>query len=249
MLLSYRDTSRLANLPWWLLEFRRPENAEIVLRRIIKSAAQSFKRNPVEIFLCRELPYEGWIFVRSTSAEAVGKIGAVHGLLSSKARAFLGKGDVIEVEDAEVQKLIAAARATHELASSKIKSGSFVRIRDGFTRDYCGCVEEIADNIATIHIRLFSRDFFVRTPIGNLADLSNIANGRKVFYCTACTTHAGGSNGRKPSETFGSECRGAQFELAGRSRDETENLARHTSAAHQERGDSRRQDFQARSHR
>lgn len=192
MLLHYNRSQKLRGTDWRVCEMtsadesERLDDAEIIFRRMCSSIPEIFGREAVEIFLpfdaARQLRAEIF-FVRSTSAKAIGQMRFIRGLgtLSAARRSSSLRFSAV-VSDKYVQWLIRKARKDHERRSAGVAVGSFVRIMDGFVREFCGTVQRIKGNMATVEVRLFSRSFTVRTPIGNLQNLSRVRIANRTFY-------------------------------------------------------------------
>jgi hypothetical protein len=92
--------------------------------------------------------------------------------------------DALSVDDFSVQGLMKDAEA-HLLRHSKgIGIGSFVRVLNGETRDFCGRVEAMGDGKAVVRISLKTRNIILETPLSNLLNLSDVPEGlRSYYYC------------------------------------------------------------------
>ena len=176
MLLTYRRDERLAAADWRLLEFTSTQNSDIIARRIARKIPEIFGRHAVEVFLCSAFMSQGWIFVRSLQEDLLRKMKSVHGLSVDRDT---------RVEHSYVAELLSRARAEYLSRMKGITVGSFVRIRDGLTRDYCGTIESLAGGIATVAITGFATRFHVKTPVCNLEDLSRVPQSQRTFYSAA----------------------------------------------------------------
>lgn len=184
-LLRYRRDVRLASHEWNLFDRRDGspvyslEDIEIVGRRLIRDVPAIFGRVAVEIFLFEETTYGG-IFARSMREDLLRSLGTIRGLN------FSGS---VPVDASYVDALIESGKKEHERRLRQLKVGSFVRLLDGFTRGYCGTIQEIRDRIASVRIDIEGGWYTVRTPLGNLENLSHVPKGNRVFYCGSKGEH------------------------------------------------------------
>jgi hypothetical protein len=88
----------------------------------------------------------------------------------------------ISVEDSYVQGLISEAEERHRKQIIGIEVGSFVRILNGPTRDFCGIVEIIGDGRAVVRIILCTKSILLETPVRNLLNLSHVPKDQRVYY-------------------------------------------------------------------
>jgi hypothetical protein len=88
----------------------------------------------------------------------------------------------ISVGDDYVQTLIKKVEYQFYERASGVKQGSFVRIIDGETRDYCGYVLLITDGRACVKVDLKTKSLIIETPVRNLLNLSHISDNQRVFY-------------------------------------------------------------------
>src|SRR5208283_1062620 len=181
MILEYGDVSRVQGLPWYLMELRSEKTIESTMRRVGKALHGIFRHDPIEIFIpvikrdldVFEMSTGPYVFVRSTSFPALLRLKSVTGVVS-----LVTEGDTnrpnkaISVEDAFVQGLIKEAEEGHRRRAIGIEVGSFVRILNGETRDFCGEVEIIGDGKAVIRVTLRTKSILLETPVRNLLNLS-----------------------------------------------------------------------------
>ena len=173
MLLKYRTDQRLADADWHLLEFNATQPPEIIKRRITQKTPSIFGSQAVEFFFYPEFLSQGWILVRSLHEHLLAGLQSVHGLNVNKELLF---------DKSYVEQLVEKERADYLKRIASIAPGSFVWIRDGFTRDYCGTVEGIDEDIATVEVQAFAIRFVVKTPVSNLEDLSFVPESQKSFF-------------------------------------------------------------------
>jgi hypothetical protein len=88
----------------------------------------------------------------------------------------------ISVPDKYVQERITAVKAKFFGRAEGIKVGSFVRLIDGETRDYCGYVILLSSSMACVKIDLKTKSLLIETPIRNLLNLPNVPENQRVFY-------------------------------------------------------------------
>ena len=191
MILTYGDVSLLTGLPWFVLELRSERTSEEILKRMGKEAPKTFQEDPLEVFVpvvardldVFQLSTENYIFVRSTSPQKIAKLKHITGVVQ-----ILCEGDTqrvskfIPIDDEYVQGLIEEAEKRHLTSSSSVRVGSFVRILDGYTKDFCGEVMSIGHGYACVKLDLKTKIILVETPMSNLLDLSHIAAESRVFY-------------------------------------------------------------------
>jgi hypothetical protein len=88
----------------------------------------------------------------------------------------------ISVDDNYVQGLIKQAEEEHRKRAIGIEIGSFVRILNGETRDFCGTVEIIGDGKAVVRVMLRTKFILLETPVRNLLNLSHVPKEQRVYY-------------------------------------------------------------------
>jgi transcription antitermination factor NusG len=191
MILEYGDVSRVQGLPWFMMELRSEKTIESTMRRVGKALSGIFRHEPIEIFIpvvkrdldVFEMSTGPYVFVRSTSFAALLRLKSVTGVVS-----LVTEGDTnrpnkaISVEDDYVQSLIKQAEEEHRKRVLGIEVGSFVRILNGETRDFCGVVEIIGDGKAVIRVTLRTKSILLETPVRNLLNLSHVPKEQRVYY-------------------------------------------------------------------
>ena len=193
MLLTYRDCSALRGKEWCLLEVRSEKTIEPTLRRIGKAIPCIFQDNAVEIFIpvglrdldVFELKAAAYLFVRSAYFPGLLRLKTITGVVS-----LVTEGDsnrpskVIKVEDSYVQEQIRVAEKGFREHSAGVEVGSFVRVLNGETRDFCGIVKAVNNQKAVVRIRLKTKSIMLETPVTNLLNLPRIpAELRTYYYC------------------------------------------------------------------
>ena len=195
--MTYKDCSGLKGKEWCLLEVRSEKTIEPTLRRIGKAIPSIFRDDAVEIFIpvgkrdldMFDLEAAAYLFVRSTSFPGLLRLKTITGVVS-----LVTEGDsnrpskVIKVEDSYVQGLIRAAEKRFKEHSAGVEVGSFVRVLNGETRDFCGTVRAIDNWKAIVRIRLKTKSIMLETPVSNLLNLSHIhPELRAYYYCPLVT--------------------------------------------------------------
>lgn len=173
------------------MELRSEKTIESTMRRVGKALSGLFRSDPIEIFIpvvkrdldVFEMSTGPYVFVRSTSFAALLRLKTITGVVS-----LVTEGDTnrpskaISVEDSYVQGLIQQAEEEHRKRALGIEVGSFVRILNGETRDFCGEVEIIGDGKAVVRITLGTKSILLETPVRNLLNLSHIPKEQRVYY-------------------------------------------------------------------
>lgn len=191
MILQYGNIAKLKAKPWQYIELRSDRTVENTLRRVGKAIPGIFRNEAVELFIpvnkrdldVFDLETSVYVFVRSTAFPCLLRLKSVTGVVS-----LVTEGDTsrpsraIAVPDDYVQSLIKKVERQFYERAAGIKQGSFVRILDGETRDYCGHVLFIADGKACIKIDLKTKSLMIETPIRNLLNLSQVPENQRVFY-------------------------------------------------------------------
>lgn len=198
MLLTYGDCSKLKGREWCMLEIRSEKTIEPTLRRIGKAISGMFTDNAVELFIpvgARDLDKfdleaAAYLFVRSASFRDLLRLKTITGVVS-----LVTEGDsnrpskVIKVQDVDVQALIKVAEKRFREHSSGIGVGSFVRVLNGETRDFCGAVTAVGDGRAIIRITLKTKSIMLETPLHNLLNLDYVPKElRAYYYCPLVTS-------------------------------------------------------------
>src|SRR5271157_3404686 len=191
MIITHGDVSKLRGLSWYMLEVRNEETIEATMRRIGNALAGIFQEDPVEIFIpvfrrdldVFEMKTQCYIFVRSTSFSALLRLKSVTGVVCLVTQGESNRpSQAIVVEDSYVQGIIKEAEAEFLEHAKGIEVGSFVRILNGPTRDYCGTVEIINDGFACVRVDLKTKLLMIETPLRNLLNLSHVPANMRVFY-------------------------------------------------------------------
>ena len=191
MILEYGPVEKLRGMNWFMCELRSEKTIESTMRRVGKALGGIFRHEPIEIFIpvikrdldVFDLSTGPYVFVRSTSFPALLRLKSVTGVVS-----LVTEGDTnrpnkaISVEDAYVQSLIKQAEEGHRKHAIGVEVGSFVRILNGETRDFCGVVEIIGDGKAVIRVTLRTKSILLETPVRNLLNLSHVPKEQRVYY-------------------------------------------------------------------
>lgn len=191
MILEYGAVEKVRGLPWYLMELRSEKTIESTMRRVGKAIPGIFRSEPVEIFIpvvkrdlgIFEMATGPYVFVRSSNFGSLLRLKSITGVV-----ALVTEGDTqrpskaISVEDAYVQGLIVQAEEEHRKRAIGIEVGSFVRVLNGETRDYCGTVEIIGDGRAVIRVTLGTKSILLETPVRNLLNLSATPKEQRVYY-------------------------------------------------------------------
>ena len=191
MVLEYGDVGLLAGKEWYMLDIGNEKTVEPTMRRVTIAVPNIFRNHPVEIFIpvfkrdldVFEMKTGAIVFVRSTSFQGLVRLKKVIGVQS-----LVTEGDsnhpskAIKVEDDYVQTIIAESEKEFLSRSEGIEVGSFVRVLNGETRDYCGTVEAVNEGRATVHIALTTRNILLDTPVHNLLNISHVPADQRVYY-------------------------------------------------------------------
>jgi hypothetical protein len=191
MILEYGDITKLKGMQWYMMELRSEKTIESTMRRVGKSLSGLFREDPIEIFIpvfrrdldIFEMRTVNIIFVRSTSFQSLLRLKSITGVVS-----LVTEGDTnrpskaIPVEDLYVQDLIKEAEEEYRNRAIGIEVGSFVRVLNGETRDFCGVVEIIGDGRAVVRVTLRTKSILLETPIRNLLNLSHVPAEQRVYY-------------------------------------------------------------------
>src|SRR5271157_4980583 len=191
MVLEYGEVSKLKGLHWFMCELRSEKTIESTMRRVGKAIPGIFRHDPIEIFIpvvkrdldVFEMATGPYVFVRSNSFQALLRLKSITGVV-----ALVTEGDTqrpskaIQVEDTYVQGLIQQAEDEHRRRAIGIEVGSFVRILNGETRDFCGTVEIIGDGKAVVRVMLRTKFILLETPVRNLLNLSHVPKEQRVYY-------------------------------------------------------------------
>jgi len=191
MLLTYGDCSKLRGTEWCMLEVRSEKTIEPTLRRIGKAIPAIFRDDALELFIpigrrdldTFDLEAAAYLFVRSTSFSGLLRLKTITGVVS-----LVTEGDsnrpskVIKVQDRDVQALMRDAEKRFREHSSGIGVGSFARVLNGETRDFCGTVVAVGSGRAVVRIRLKTRSIMLETPLANLLNLSHVPPELRTYY-------------------------------------------------------------------
>jgi hypothetical protein len=174
-----------------MVELRSEKTIEPTMRRIGNALPGIFREEPVEIFIpvfrrdldVFEMKTQCYIFARSTSFQALLRLKSVTGVVCLVTEGESNRpSKAIPVEDTYVQQIIREAEDEFRDRGKGIEVGSFVRILNGPTRDYCGVVEIVNDGQACVRVDLLTKVLLIETPIRNLLNLSNVPDDQRVFY-------------------------------------------------------------------
>lgn len=191
MILTYGDTSLLKNKDWNVIELRSEKTSEETIKRIGKALSNVFKEDPAEVFVpiakreldTFELLTDCYIFIRSLDPKKIVRIRSVTGVVWVVCH---GEGThpnrVINIDKEYIEGLISKCEGIYNSRSRGVVEGSFVRIVDGHTRDFCGIVKNINNDSAIIEIDLKTTSLLIETPIKNLINIDSIPEELRVFY-------------------------------------------------------------------
>jgi len=191
MIITHGDVSKLKGLNWFMVELRSEKTIEPTMRRIGNALPGIFRDEPVEIFIpvfrrdldVFEMKTQCYIFVRSTSFSALLRLKSVTGVVCLVTEGESNRPNkAISVEDTYVQQIIAEAEEEFRDRGKGIEVGSFVRVLNGPTRDYCGTVEVVNDGQACVRVDLKTKVLLIETPLRNLLNLSDVPANQRVFY-------------------------------------------------------------------
>src|SRR5208282_3285467 len=90
--------------------------------------------------------------------------------------------DVLPIEDSYVQELIKTCEREFHARSKGVKVGTFVRVVGGDMQGFCGYVEKITGDRATVFINLGVKLVRVHTPVKNLLNLDHVKKNRRVYF-------------------------------------------------------------------
>jgi len=191
LILQYGNISKLKSKDWYYIELRSDKTVENTLRRVGKAIPGIFRSEAIEIFIpvnkrdldVFDLETSVYVFVRSTAFGCLLRLKSVTGVVSLVTEGETNRpSKAISVTDDYVQTLVKKVeRAFYERAAG-IKQGSFVRILDGETRDYCGHVLLVTDGKACVKVDLKTKSLMIETPVRNLLNLSQVPDDQRVFY-------------------------------------------------------------------
>lgn len=191
MRLIHPGTNPITVSHWYMLELRSEKTSEETIKRLGKALRKTFQNDSAEIFVpVKErdidtftLLTECYVFVRADDVSKIAKLRAVTGVQGVLSKdESLRPANFIKVEDAYVQNLISQCWDAHHRRAACVGVGSWVRLLDGQTRNYCGLVLSIRDGRALVKIDLKTKVLTVDTNIYNLLDLSHVPEAHRVFY-------------------------------------------------------------------
>jgi transcription antitermination factor NusG len=191
MILHYGDLERLKSQIWYMIELSSDKTAQSIMKRVGKKLPAIFGSEAVELFLpvqTRDLDqFEmrtgNYAFVRSTSFPSLLRLKTVTGVVG-----LVTEGDshhpnkAIPLEDSYVQQIIKDTEADFNARVVGIEVGSFVRLIDGETRDYCGLVMAIDSGSAVVGVDLKTKQLLIETPLRNLINLVDVPLNQRTFY-------------------------------------------------------------------
>jgi hypothetical protein len=191
MILTYGDVSSLGNEQWYTVELRSEKTVESTLRRLGEALPNIFRESGIELFIplatrdlnTFELATDTYIFARSLNFSALLRLKTVTGVVG-----LLTEGDsnrpskVLKIDYSYVAGLIDEARNRFFARAKDVQAGSFVRILDGYTRDWCGTIVNIHDGTACVRVDLKTKLLLVETPVRNLLDLNHVPASLRTFY-------------------------------------------------------------------
>lgn len=191
MLLFYGDRSRLEGKNWFLIELSSDKTVQSIMKRVGKAIPSIFLDHAVEIFLPVfdrdldefDMKTGNYVFVRSTGFSQILRLKTITGVVGLVTEGECNRPcKAIQVEDDYVQQVIKDAKQAFDNRILGIQVGSFVRILDGETRDYCGKVIVIHDGKAAVQIDLKTKLLLIETPLRNLINLHDVPPEHQVFY-------------------------------------------------------------------
>jgi hypothetical protein len=174
-----------------MIELRSEKTIEPTMRRIGNAISGIFRDEAVEIFIpvfkrdldTFEMKTQCYIFARSTSFNALLRLKSVTGVVCLVTEGESNRpSKAIPIGDDYVQQIIGEAEEEFRQRGQGIVVGSFVRILNGATRDYCGHVEIVNDGQACIRVDLKTKSLLIETPLRNLLNLAHVPVDQRVFY-------------------------------------------------------------------
>lgn len=191
MLLFHGNRKQLTHLPWFSLIL----TSETTLEQTLKAIARAIRRIPaIEVFVPKDASDTLYIYARGKEQDVLSltRIAGVQEVASTERLIPNGKDEPlvnrtpITLPDADIQQMIARSRQLHTERQQTIKRNSFVRVRDGRYKNYCGTVTTLKHNQATVEITLFSRTLILQTPTANL-EVLNLPKSQQTYYATQTT--------------------------------------------------------------
>jgi len=191
LILFYGDRKVLEGRVWYLLELSSDKTVQSIMKRVGKAIPSIFRDQSIEIFLPvfeRDLDEfdmrtGNYIFARSTGLTQLLRLKTITGIVGIVTEGECNRpSKAILVEDDYVQQVMCDAKKAFDDRILGIKVGSFVRILDGETRDYCGKVTVIHDGKAAVQVELKTKLVIIETPLRNLINLPHVPPEQQVFY-------------------------------------------------------------------
>ena len=162
---------------WYMLELRSEKTSEETIKRLGKALKERFRGEEAQIFVPvieRDLDTftlltECYVFVKADDVYKVAKLRQVTGVQCVVAHEeSFHPSKFLKVEDAYVHDLIQKCWNAYNVRSSRIHVGSWVRLLDGQTRNYCGLVLAISGDRALVRIDLKTKILLRRAIRANL---------------------------------------------------------------------------------
>lgn len=176
---------------WYMLELRSEKTSEETIKRLGKALRERFRGEEAQIFIPvieRDLDTftlltECYVFVKADDVYKVAKLRQVTGVQCVVAHEeSFHPNKFLKVEDIYVNDLIQKCWNAYNVRSSKIHVGSWVRLLDGQTRNYCGLVLAISEERALVRVDLKTKILSIETSVHNLLDMSHVPEAHRVFY-------------------------------------------------------------------
>ena len=204
---------------WYMLELRSKQTSEETVKRLGKALKSVFQDDGAELFIPvivkdqdpdpgdrgTYMPYilltECYIFVHADDPQKVAKLRKVTGVYGVVAKnESLNPAKFLKVEGSYVEGLIQQCRDAYNARASTIQVGSWVRLVDGQTRNYCGLVVSSCGGRVLVQIDLKTKILVVETNLHNLLDLSHVPLAHRVFYYSGPVKKFLEENGLKGEE-------------------------------------------------
>jgi hypothetical protein len=191
MILYYGNRKILEGRMWYLLELSSDKTVQSIMKRVGKAIPSIFRDQSIEIFLPvfeRDLDEfdmrtGNYVFARSTGLTQLLRLKTITGIVGIVTEGECSRpSKAILVEDDYVQQVMCDAKKAFDDRILGIKVGSFVRILDGETRDYCGKVTVVHDGKAAVQVELKTKLVIIETPLRNLLNLPHVPPEQQVFY-------------------------------------------------------------------
>jgi len=174
-----------------MLELRSDKTVEPTMKRLGGELKGIFRNDPIEVFVpvqnrdldTFDMSTLQYVFVRSNNFQSLLRLRQVTGACGLVTKGESNRpSDAIPVDDEYVQGLVHDAEEEHRKRAVGIEVGSFVRILQGQTRDFCGTVEIVGDGKAVVKITLLTKYIMLETPIRNLLKLPDVPANKRVYY-------------------------------------------------------------------